>query len=462
MTEHLIDNKSHAKQVEELDKKHYLHPTTIPKKHVDHGPKLTFSNGHGIYVHDTKKETYIDGISMLWNVHLGHGQKELADAAHQQMSTLAYSSSFAGYSNEPAVLLAEKLAALAPGDLNSVFYTSGGSESNDTAFKLSRFYWQLKNQPQKTKIIALEQSYHGVTIAGQSATHLSAFHNFSGSSINGVFHAKPHVTECEKGNTSHPEYEGCIRDIVEKEGADTIAAVIIEPVQGSGGVHMPPADYMEAVRDLCNEFNIHMIADEIICGFGRTGKMFGVDNWNVVPDIMCTAKGITSGYSQLGAVLLHQDIRDTLVQYEEVLAHGFTYSGHPTACAVALKNLEIMERDHIVDHTKTMEKHLLQGLGYLKEKHSMVGKTRALGLLGGFEIFADSEKEIEFDSALSAAAALTEECFTRKLILRPLGAGVGKNIIAIAPPLIISKDEIEKMIGIIDDSLSALSKKLNV
>lgn len=446
-------------ELTELDKRHYIHPTTIPKLHAENGPKLTFKEGNGIFVKDIHGDEYIDGLSMLWNVNLGHGNKELASVAKEQMEKLAFSSSFAGYSNEPAVRLAEKIAAMAPGDLNSVFFTSGGSESNDTAFKLARFYWNLKGQPEKKKIIALKQSYHGVTIAAQTATAIPAFHSFSGSGISEVFHAVPHLTKCEEGDKKDPNYKNSIRALVEREGAETIAAVIMEPVQGSGGVHMPPEGYLQAVRKLCDEFNILFLADEVICGFGRTGKMFGVDNWGVVPDLMSVAKGVSSGYSQLGGVLIKDEIRDTIVQYEDVLAHGFTYSGHPTACAVALKNIEILERDQVVANVKNMESELKAGFKYLEDKHPTFTKSRALGLLSGFELYADRDEMVPFDQSILPATEVVEECFNRKLILRPLVSNVGRNIVAIAPPLIINKQEVELMINIIDESISAFERK---
>ncbi|WP_327365016.1 aminotransferase family protein [Virgibacillus dakarensis] len=442
----------------ELDKKHYIHPTTPPKVQAEQGTPLIFADGKGVYCNSTNGERYFDGLSMLWNVNLGHGQQELAEAAKEQMLKMAYASSFKGYSNEPAIQLAEKLAALAPGDLNAVFYTSGGSESNDTAFKLARFYWSLKGQSKKRKIIALENGYHGVTVAAQTATGIPAFHDFADSNIADVFHAKPHLTNCESGDRHDPNYEGCIRDIVEKEGAETIAAVIMEPVQGSGGVHIPPKGYLRAVRKLCDEFGILFIADEVICGFGRTGEMFAVEHWDVVPDLMCFAKGVTSGYSQLGGVMMKQSIRDTIVQYEGVLSHGFTYSGHPTACAVALKNIEILERDHIIENTSKMEQTLKEGFNYLEDKHSHVTNCRAIGLLAAFELYEDRDTGKLFDLSVAPATTVVDECFDRKLILRTLGSN--REIVAIAPPLVINKQEVEEMITIIDDAITAFEKKL--
>lgn len=457
MTEKTV-SQTKTERLVELDKKHFIHPTTPPKLQAEEGSPLIFSSGKGIYAYSSDGEEYIDGLSMLWNVNLGHGNEELVQAATEQMSKIAYASAFKGFSNEPAIELAEKLAEIAPKNLNAVFYTSGGSESNDTAFKLSRFYWEQKGKPEKRKIIALHNAYHGVTVAAQSATAIPAFHHFAGSNIGEVLHATPYLTECELGDKSHPEYDGSIRYLIEKEGADTIAAIILEPVQGSGGVHIPPEGYLQAVRKLCDEFEILLIADEVICGFGRTGKMFAVNHWDIEPDLMSIAKGISSGYSQLGGVMISDEVRQVIVNYDGVLSHGFTYSGHPTACAVALKNIEILERENIVDHVAQMEKVLQDGLNYLEEKHAIVTRTRAIGLLAAFELYKDPQENVMFSADVQPAAQVVDHCFDRKLILRALGAN--REIVAIAPPLIINKQEIEKMISIIDDSITAFTRSI--
>lgn len=371
-------------QLKELDKKYYLHPTSSVKQQQQNGPVVIFKEGNGIYLTDIEGNQYIDGLSSLWNVNIGHGRKELADVAQEQMSKLAFSSSFQNYSHDKAIELASKLASMTPGDLNVSFFTSGGSESNDTAFKIVRHYWKIKGQEKRTKIIALNRAYHGITIGATSATGLPTFQNFSTSNAPNFLHARPHKTNSERGDQSDLDYGNSIRGIIEREGAETIAAVILEPIQGAGGVHIPPAGYLQAIRDLCDEYGILLITDEIICGFGRTGKMFGVENWNIVPDIMTVAKGITSGYIQLGAVIMREFIRDEIAELsDQVLFHGFTYSGHPTACAVALKNIEIIENEGIVENAKIMETEFLKGIRYLKEKHPYVTNERFLGLLGG-------------------------------------------------------------------------------
>lgn len=451
--------QSKTAELVELDKKHFLHPSTNPKAFIDNGPAIIFAEGKGINVTSTEGKEYIDGMSMLWNVNLGHGNQELAEAGNSQLSTLACTSQFKGFSNEPAIRLAEKLAELAPGDLNSVFYTSGGSESNDTAFKLARFYWELKGKPTKRKFISLDNAYHGVTVAAQTATGIPAYHNFSGSNIDGVVRATAYLLDSELGDKKAPNYEHSIRAAIEREGADTIAGIIIEPVQGAGGVNIPPEGYLEAVRAICDEYNILFLADEVICGFGRTGKMFGVNNWNVVPDMMSIAKGLTSGYSQLGGVMMNDEIKETIASFDAVMPHGFTYSGHPTACAIGLKNLEIIERDHIVDNVKAMELELKKGLKFLEEKHSIVTNCRAIGLLAAFEIYEDPASGKLFGPTVFPANTIVDECFDRQLILRALGAN--NQIIGLAPPLIINKEEIKKMIQIVDQAIIAFKETLN-
>lgn len=446
----------------EVDKNHLIHPVAVPKLHAATGPKIIFTEGKGIYVKDMTGKTYIDGVSMLWNVNVGHGQKELVDAAQKQMNQIAYSSTFYGYSNEPAIRLAGKIASLTPGDLDTIFFTSGGSESNDTAFKLSRFYWQLKGFKEKKKIISLRRGYHGVTVSAQRATGIDAFRNFSGSSDPDILNAKAHLTECELGDTNHPEYDGCIRSIIEQEGADKIAAVIVEPIQGAGGVHFPPEGYLKALRKLCDEFNVLLIVDEVICGFGRTGEMFGINHWGIVPDLMSIAKGISSGYAQLGGVVMNKKVRDEIINYEQILPHGFTYSGHPTACAVGLKNIEIIERDGLVENADIMGKELKEGFQYLEEKYHFFTKGRAIGLLAGFDIMKDPESNLPFEDSIRAATTIVEKCFEKQLIIRPFDFEPGMNIVAVAPPLIIEKDEVENIIAILDDSLTFFAKKISI
>lgn len=447
-------------ELSELDRKHVLHPSTNPKHHLENGPKIIFQDGKGIYLKDLEGRTFIDGVSMLWNVNLGHGLEEIAQAAYDQMKKAAYTTTFYGYTNEATTRLAEKITSMTPGNLNTIFFTSGGSESNDTAFKLSRFYWELKGYKEKRKIISLRRGYHGVTVAAQRATGIDAYRDFSGSKDPDIMNAIPHLTECELGDSSHPDYEESIRGIIEREGKDTIAAVILEPIQGAGGVHIPPEGYLQAVRKLCDENNIHLIADEVITGFGRTGKMFGVNQWDVIPDFMSVAKGITSGYAQLGGVIMTEEIRDTIGQFDDMLAHGFTYSGHPMACAVGLKNIEILEREDLLENSKERGKELLKGVKSLEKKYSFLTNARGRGLLVGFDLMEDPDSGKSFAEEVKAAATVVEESYNRDLLIRPFDFEQGMNVVAVSPPLIINADEVNEILERLDGALKAFSKTI--
>ncbi|VEF47108.1 aminotransferase [Bacillus freudenreichii] len=423
----------------ELDKKHFLHPTSPIKQQQEDGPAFIFTEGKGIYLKDIHGQELIDGLSSLWNVNIGHGRKELGQVAAEQMSKLAFSSTFATFSHEPAIELAAKIAEITPGDLNTVFFTSGGSESNDTAFKLVRHYWKLKGQPEKKKIVSRRKSYHGVAMGATSATGLQPFRDFTTSLAPDFYYVE-----------STPE---SFRAFIEAEGAETIAAYISEPIQGTGGVIMPPKDYFKEIKSICEENNILFIADEVITGFGRTGTYFGVEQFGIVPDIMSVAKGITSGYAALGGVIISEKIHQDLIDLSDGLfMHGYTYSGHPTACAVALKNIEIIESEGLIDNSKAMGEKMLEGFKRIQAKHEIVGEVRGLGLMGAIEIVEDKETGKRFAEPL--APSIVAESLKRGLIHR----GViyeGADTLIFAPPLNINEEEVEKMIQIIDEAITA-------
>ncbi|GAA0440286.1 aspartate aminotransferase family protein [Lentibacillus halophilus] len=456
-----VKNQTSIEQLKEWDRNHFMHPTSSVRDHQENGAAYTFTKGEGIYLTDIDGREYVDGLSSLWNVNLGHGRSELAEAAKEQMETLPFSSSFNNYSNEPAIKLSRKIAELTPGNLNVTFFTSGGSESNESTFKIIREYWKLKGQPQRTKIVSLQKGYHGVTLAATRATGMDNFNSFGTSYAPGFLNAEPYLTGCEQGDKTHPNYENSIRGVIEREGADTIAAVIMEPIQGAGGLNVPPEGYLQSVRDLCDEFGIFMIADEIVCGFGRTGKMFGVENDGIIPDFMTVAKGITSGYIPLGAVIMKDSFRDELAELTGgVLFHGFTYSGHPTSCAVGLKTLEIIEKENIVPHVKKMETVVENEFSKLKEKHPHVTNERCAGLLGAFDVFKDPEENIPFKPEEAAAPTLSKLCGDLGLIVRPI-MYKGANTIAFAPPLISSKSDIEEIFNIFSQALTRFERQVN-
>ncbi|WP_340372707.1 aspartate aminotransferase family protein [Peribacillus sp. FSL E2-0218] len=440
----MIKEKTGIQELIDLDKKHFIHPTTAIEQQQADGPSFIFKEGKGIYLTDVKGRTVIDGMSSLWNVNIGHGQEELADVAREQMAKLAFTSNFATFSNEPAIRLAAKIASIAPGDLNAVFFTSGGSESNDTAFKLARHYWILKGQPNRQKIISRSKSYHGVAMGATSATGLKPFRDFT-NSIAPDF--------CYVDGSSIEE----LRRVIEQEGPETVAAFIAEPIQGAGGVNLPPEGYFKEVREICHEYGILMVTDEVITGFGRTGTYFGIEHYGVVPDMMCFAKGVTSGYAQLGGVVLNDKLHKDFISLSKgTLLHGYTYSGHPMACAVALKNIEIIERENLMENSKRRGEELLVGFKKLQSEHPIIGDVRALGLIGGISIVKDKKTGEGFGTQL--APKLVAEAAKNGLICRSVT--FDQDTLVFAPPLIITKSEVEKIIDILDKTFTAVEKEI--
>lgn len=434
-------NKAYA-QLAELDKKHFMHPTTSFKQQHEQGPKFIFTEGKGIYLKDIRGNTVIDGLSSLWNVNIGHGREELGKAAMEQMKKLAFSSTFATNSHERVIELAEKVANMTPGDLNMTFFTSGGSEANDTAFKTVRYYWQLKGQTQKKKIITRKKSYHGVSMGASSATGLPAFRTFPS--------LAPDFLYVESSIEA-------LEALIQQEGAETIAAFVSEPVQGSGGVNPPPEGYFKKVRALCDQHDILFIADEVITGFGRTGATFGMEHYDAVPDILVIAKGITSGYAPLGGMVISEKLKNELIDLSDgVYMHGYTYSGHPMCCAVALENLRIIEEENLIENVRNMGAEFQKGFQWLADRHDVIGDTRGIGLLGAVEIMKDPETKTRFDEPVSVK--VIEEALKHGLLGRSI-IYEGQDTLAFAPPFCINKEEVATIISIIDQSLTTVLKR---
>ncbi|MFC0190129.1 aspartate aminotransferase family protein [Fictibacillus aquaticus] len=440
-----VENK--YEQLTGLDQKHFLHPTTSIKQQQATGPDFIFTEGKGVRLYDMKGRSAIDGLSSLWNVNIGHGREEIAQTAYEQMKTLGYSSCFATYSNEPAIRLAAKLAEIAPGDLSATFFTSGGSESNDTAYKLARHYWILKGQPERKKIISRSKSYHGVAMGATSATGLKPFRDFTNSNAPDFCYVDHFSREA-------------LRQTIEKEGPETVAAFIAEPVQGAGGLHIAPEGFFAEIRSICDEYGILFITDEVITGFGRTGTYFGMDHYGVAPDMMCFAKGVTSGYAQLGGVMISEKMHKDFIQLSEgTLLHGYTYSGHPMACAVALKNLEILERENLIQNARVMGEELLKGFQRIQSERGIVGNVRALGLMGAVEIVKNKETNERFAEPL--APKIVGEAARRGLICRSVVFD-GQDTLVFAPPLIINQEEINELISILNDAIEAVETGIPV
>lgn len=431
--------------------KRQLHPVYHPKSHAD---PLVIERADGVWLHTVDGQKILDGMAGLWNVNVGYGRKELARAAYDQMRELAFTSNFSGMTNLPSIRLAEKLAGLAYEGLNTTMFTSGGSESNDTAFKTARYYWKRVGKPTKYKVIARRGSYHGVTLAATFATGLEKYHAMFGPPVDGFVHIpapNPYRFdgELKAGETVGQAAARALEEAILREGADTVAAFIAEPVMGVGGVIIPPDDYFPAVREICTRHEVLFIADEVITGFGRTGEWFALRHWGVKPDILTFAKAVTSGYAPLGGMQMSDEIRETMESAAETEAymHGYTYSGHAMSCAVGLKNLELMEADGYPARAKKLGVRLLEGLRSLSE-FPFVGEVRGLGLLCGVEIVSDREaKTADPATAMKIFRAAQE----RGLRTRPLG-----NTLAFSPPISITEDEVDEIVKRLGAAMDAV------
>jgi adenosylmethionine-8-amino-7-oxononanoate aminotransferase len=412
-----------------LDRDHLLHPQHHPN---DHAEPLIFDRGEGAILWDVRGRRYIDGLSCLWNVNVGHGRRELAEAAARQIEKLAFVNSYAGSSNEPAITLAARLAGLAPPGLNTTFFTTGGAESNDTAFKTARFYWQLRGRTQKTKIISRRNGYHGNTLGATAATGLPAFHPRFGPLPVEFLHVPPMDPDA-------------LEALIRQEGPDTVAAFIAEPVQGAGGVYPPPPDYFPRVRRICDAHGVLLIADEVITGFGRTGTFWGLQQWDVTPDILSFAKGITSGYLPLGGVIISDAIRDTMYSQPADVKwmHAYTYSAHATCCALAHANLDIIEREGLVERARRLGARLQERLAVLRDTPG-VQEVRGLGMMAAVEL--------QPGAIAGGGGAVVAELKRRGLFTRYRG-----DIVMVAPTLVIAESELEELADLLTTTIRDLA-----
>jgi putrescine aminotransferase len=435
------------------DHAHLLHPLHHPSLHKD--PKV-WVEGYGSTVTDTEGRQYLDGLAGLWNVNAGHGRRELAEAAMAQMSKLAYASSYAGSTNLPAIELAERLSEVTYPSINTFYFTSGGAEATDSSIKTARFYWKAIGKPDKIKIISRRRGYHGLTLAAMSATGISAFWPMFEPRVPGFIHIDapdpyrfvsddPALTI---GVAAANQLERAILD----EGPDTVAGFIAEPVQGAGGVIVPPPDYFARVREICDKYDVLLIADEVITGFGRTGRWFGLEHYGIEPDIMQFAKGVTSGYVPLGGIGVSDTIRDVMngVPPAKRWMHAYTYSGHPTCCAVALRNLQILHEERLVERAATLGVHLAARLKALATMDH-VGHIRAQGLIAAVEVVADKTTKAQFPPETSTSQRLYDALLERGLYTRVLF-----DCICLAPPLVVTEQEIDRMVAIIAETLPAI------
>ena len=438
---------------------HILYPFAN-QAHIASHPPLCIMGGDDVWVDDAQGKRYLDGQGGLWNVNVGHGRPEMKLALVEQMEKISFYSMFGGTTNEPAEQLADELCRLAAQeDMSRVFYSGGGSEANESAFKLSRQYWRLQGAEGRHKIVSLRRAYHGVTLGALSACGTTAYRAPYEPLLAGFsqvdtpyFYRNPY--------TGDPLRLGEIcADLLEREiiyqGPESVAAVVAEPVQGAGGVIVPPANFWPLIRAVCDRHDVLLIADEVVTGFGRTGCMFGSRGWGVKPDLMVFAKGINSGYVPLGATMINRRVaqafeRVPAVQFDKhAFFHGTTYNGHPLACATALANLRIIENERLVQSAGAVGDYFLQALTELQARHDTMGDVRGKGLMLAIEFVRDKTTREPFDLGVGHGARISSRCRELGVLVRNLA-----DTFIISPPLTLQREHVDTMVAALDQAIS--------
>ena len=427
------------------DSRHYLHPFTDHHDLSQQGARI-IERADGVYIFDVDGNKILDGMAGLWCVNIGYGRQDLVDAATQQLQQLPYYNSFFQTSNPPAIELAALIAELAPEGFERTFFTGSGSEANDTNIKLIRRYWDLKGEPDRKIIISRKNAYHGSTVAAATLGGMGPMHEQLGPMVNWVEHIEQPY-HFELGHGMDPGEFGLqqarlLEARIQEVGAHNVAAFIGEPIQGAGGVIIPPDTYWPEIQRICDQYGILLVADEVITGFGRLGSWFGSQALGIRPDLITFAKGVTSGYLPLGGVIVGERVGAVISTQGGEFAHGYTYSGHPAVCATAIANLRAMRDEGVVDRVREdTGPYFTERLGSLAD-HPIVGEVRNHGLMGAIEIVADKATGERFHKDLNAGTHCRTFCFNNGLVMRAVG-----DTMIIAPPLVITRDEIDELVS---------------
>ena len=452
----MTNKNPQTREWQNLSNDHHLAPFSDFKQLKEVGPRI-ITHAKGVYLWDSEGHKILDGMAGLWCVAIGYGRDELADAASKQMRELPYYNLFFMTAHPPVLELSKVIAEIAPEGMNHVFFTGSGSEGNDTMLRMVRHYWAIKGKPNKKVIISRKNGYHGSTVAGASLGGMTYMHEQGDLPIPGITHIPQPYWFGEGGDMSPEEFGIWAANQLEEKilelGVDTVGAFIAEPIQGAGGVIVPPATYWPRIKEILAKYDILFVADEVICGFGRTGEWFGSDFYDLKPDMMTIAKGLTSGYIPMGGLIVRDEVVAVLNEGGD-FNHGFTYSGHPVAAAVALENIRILREEKIIEkvHAETAP-YLQKRLRELND-HPLVGEVRGVGLLGAIELVQDKATRKRYQGK-GAGMICRQFCFDNGLIMRAVG-----DTMIIAPPLVISKDEIDELVTkarkCLDLTLSAL------
>ncbi|MFZ9709089.1 MAG: aspartate aminotransferase family protein [Steroidobacteraceae bacterium] len=441
-----------------LDAAHYLHPFTDHRALAQKGTRV-ITRAEGVFLHDSEGREILDGMSGLWCVALGYGRRELAEAAYRQMQQLPYYNSFFQCANPPAIELAARLAELTPPQFRHVFFTGSGSEANDTFIRMARRYWALRGEPQRDIIISRWNGYHGSTLGGASLGGMKAMHAQGGLPIPGIVHiGQPYWFE-RGGQLSAEEFGlQAARELEHKIlelGPERVAAFIGEPVQGAGGVIIPPASYWPEIQRIVDRYGILYASDEVICGFGRTGQWFGCEHYGTRPDFLTLAKAITSGYQPLGALMVSDRVAEVLIDHGGEFAHGYTYSGHPVAAAVAIATLDILQRERIIERVRDELAPYFADRWRTLAEHPLVGEARCLGLFGALELVPAKPAREFFPERGRVGTRARELAVQHGLVMRAVW-----DTLIVAPPLVISTAQIDELLARARRTLDALQQEL--
>ena len=427
----------------EADLRHHLHPFTDTKSLAEAGGSRIITKAEGIWLTDSEGRQLLDAMAGLWCVNVGYGRAELAEAARSQMLELPYYNTFFKTATPPSIELAETLVELTPDGLSHAFFGCSGSDANDTIVRLVRHYWNLKGEAGRKTFISRHNGYHGSTLAAASLGGMSAMHAQADLPLPGFVHIEEPNWYDNGGDLPRDDFglkaAKALEDKILELGAENVAAFIGEPIQGAGGVIVPPATYWPEIQRICREHRVLLIADEVICGFGRTGEWFGSDLLDIRPDIMAMAKGISSAYLPLSAVLLGGDVADVLIRDGGEFQHGYTYSGHPVACAVGLANIAIIEREGLLEKVREdTGPYLRKSLRQALDGHPIVGEVRGVGLIGAIELVKDPATRTRFPDVGTVGGICRDHCLANDLVMRAV-----RDAMVFSPPLIMSRQEID-------------------
>ncbi len=453
-----ITNHLPTAELQALDGAHHMHPFTAGQELAASGARI-ITSARGVYLNDSDGNQILDGMAGLWCVNIGYGREELAEAAARQMRALPYYNTFFQTSHVPVIALSAKLAELAPGDLNHTFFASSGSEANDTNIRLVRTYWAMKGKPDKSIIISRHNAYHGSCMGSASLGGMAPMHAQGGLPIPDMHHIDQPDWWGEAGDMSPAEFglnrARALEQAILELGEDRVGAFIGEPVQGAGGVIIPPDTYWPEIQRICDKYQVLLIADEVICGFGRTGEWFGSQTLGIRPDIMTIAKGLSSGYQPIGGSVVSDEVAGVIASGE--FNHGYTYSGHPVACAVALENLRIMQEENLIEQVREVTGPYLRSRWEALGDHPLVGQTSIVGLMASIALTPDKDTRAGFAADPGTVGKICRDrCFANNLIMRHVG-----DRMVISPPLVIGMDDIDILADRVGVALDECLGELN-